>query len=130
MRRVILDTNFLFLPFQFKVDIFSGIEALIGKFEPIVLSTTIDELRKLSKSKSIKARRLALSAMELTKKCRIMEVNVRSGESYDDVLLRVAKENDCMVATNDRALRKNLRKAGIATIFLRQRAFLQIDGYV
>lgn len=129
MRWVILDANFLMLPFQFKVDIFDGIERLVGKFEPIVLSTTLDELRKLSNSRSTRVSKLALSAMELAKKCRIVEVNARSGESYDDVLLRIAKENNCIVATNDRNLIKKLRKAGIAAIYLRERAYLQIEGY-
>ncbi|MEM1586360.1 MAG: 30S processome protein Utp24 [Candidatus Bathyarchaeia archaeon] len=130
MRGVILDTNFLFLPFQFRINIFDGIEVLIGKFEPIVLSTTIDELKRLSNSKSVKIQRLSLSAMELAKRCRVVKVDVRPGESYDDVLMRVAKENNYIVATNDRALRKKLREAGIATIFLRQRSYLQIEGYV
>lgn len=129
MRGVILDANFLLLPFQFRIDIFSEIERLIGKFEPIVLSTTLDELKKLSSLRSTKVGRLARSAIEMTKKCRIVNVDVKSGESYDDVLLRVAKENNYIVATNDRRLKRRLREAGIATIFLRERAYLQIEGY-
>lgn len=130
MRKIILDTNFLLLPFQLKIDIFDEIEKIIGRFEPIVLSTTLDELNKLSKSRSAKMSRLASLAMDLSKKCKIMEVYAMPGESYDDVILRVARENNCIVATNDRLLRKKLRKAGIATIFLRQRAYLETEGYV
>ncbi|MEM1515271.1 MAG: hypothetical protein QXH24_04385 [Candidatus Bathyarchaeia archaeon] len=130
MRWVILDTNFLMLPFQFKIDIFDEIERFIGRFEPIVLSTTLDELKKISNSRSAKISKLALSAIELTKKCRIMEVNVRPEESYDDVLLRIAKENNCIVATNDRNLIKRLRKAGITIIYLRKKTHLQAEGYI
>jgi len=50
MRRVILDSNFLFLVFQFKIDIFDEMEALIGRFEPVVLSTTVKELEELTMS--------------------------------------------------------------------------------
>lgn len=129
MRKVILDTNFLLLPFQFKVDIFAEIERLIGKFEPIVLSTTLNELKKLVDLRSVKTSRLALSAMELVKRCRIIEVDVRSEENYDDVILRIAKENNYIVATNDKLLRRKLRRAGITTIFLRQRAYLDVEGH-
>ncbi|MEM1556223.1 MAG: 30S processome protein Utp24 [Candidatus Bathyarchaeia archaeon] len=129
MRRVILDTNFLLLPFQFKIDILSEIEALIGRFEPIVLSTTVDELKKLSNSRSVKISKMASSALELIRKFRVLEVNVKPGERYDEVLLRIAKENNCIVATNDRELRKKLRETGITTIFLRQRSYLQIEGH-
>lgn len=130
MRRVILDANFLLLPFQFKTDIFGGIEALIGRFEPIVLSVTLEELKKLSSKKSGKVSKIAQSAIDLAKKCRVMEVDAKTGESYDEVILRVAKENNYLVATNDRLLRKKLREAGVATIFLRQGAYLQVDGYI
>jgi len=129
MRKVIFDTNFLFVPLQFKVDIFDELEALIGKFEPIILSTTIEELKKIAREKSEKNRRNALAALELAKKCKILKVERGSDESYDDVILRIAKEGKYMVATNDSELRRRLRKAGITTIFLRQKAYLQIDGY-
>lgn len=130
MRKVILDTNFLLLPFQLKIDIFSEIEKLVGRFEPIVLSITLDELKKISESGSSKMSRLASLAIDLSKKCKILETHVMPGESHDDALLRVAKENNCIVATNDRILRKKLRKAGITTIFLRQRAYLELEGYI
>ena len=129
MRKVIFDTNFLFVPLQFKVDIFDELEALIGKFEPIILSTTIEELKKIAREKSEKNRRNALAALELAKKCKILKVERGSDESYDDVILRIAKEGKYMVATNDSELRRRLRKAGITTIFLRQKAYLQINGY-
>jgi len=130
MRKVILDANFLLLPFQFKIDIFGEIEALIGRFEPIVLSTTIEELKKLSAKKSSKISRLALSALEVAEKCRLIEARAKPGENYDDVLLRVAREENCLVATNDRKLRNKLRETGVPTIFLRQRSYLQVEGYI
>ncbi|MEM1602192.1 MAG: 30S processome protein Utp24 [Candidatus Bathyarchaeia archaeon] len=130
MRKVIFDTNFLLLPIQFKIDVFSEIEGLIGRFEPIVLSITVEELRRLLDRGSEKVRRQALSAMSLVERCKIMQANIRPGENYDDVLLRVAKEENCIVATNDRELRRKLRENNITTIFLREKARLQIDGYI
>lgn len=130
MYKVIFDANFLLIPFQFRIDIFDSIEALIGRFEPIVLSTTLEELKKLSMGKSEKTRRYALSALELTKKCKVIDVKAEPGESHDDVVLRVAREGQFIIATNDSKLRRRLREAGVTTIFLRQRAYLQVDGVV
>ncbi|MCX8170418.1 MAG: 30S processome protein Utp24 [Candidatus Bathyarchaeota archaeon] len=130
MRKVIFDANFLFLPTQFKIDIFSEVEGLIGRFEPIVLSVTIEELKKLSSKGSEKTRRQALLAMEMAKRCGIMHVDIKPEEKHDDVLLRVAKEKNCIVATNDRVLRRKLRENSVATIFLRKGSRLQVEGYV
>ncbi|MBS7606366.1 nucleotide-binding protein [Candidatus Bathyarchaeota archaeon] len=130
MRKVIFDANFLLVPFQFKIDIFDSIEALIGRFKPIVLSTTLEELKKLSMGKSEKTRRYALSALELAKKCKVINVKAELSESHDDVILRVARDGQFIVATNDSKLRRRLREAGVTTIFLRQKAYLQVDGVV
>ncbi len=127
---MILDANFLFVPFQFRVDIWAELTVLLGRFEPVVLSTTVDELEALSKRGPEKTRKIALSALELVKKCSLLSVQRRPEESPDDVIVRVAKELQCPVATNDRALRKRLREAGIATIFLRQRSHLKTEGYL
>lgn len=130
MYRVVFDANFLLTPFQLKVDIFGGIESLIGRFEPIILSTTIEELKRLSMRGSEKTRRYAQSALELAKRCKVIEVRAEPGESYDDIIVRIAKEERLIVATNDSNLRRRLRESGVPTIFLRQRAHLQVDGYV
>jgi len=104
-------------------------EALIGRVEPVVLSITIEELNGLLKKKSEKIRRQVLGALEVAKRCTLVNVEKKPGETFDDVILRVAREWGCPVATNDGILRKRLRRLGIATIFLRQRTRLEIEGY-
>lgn len=129
-RRVILDSNFLFIPFQFQIDILEELEKLIGRFEPVVLSTTMEELEKLSRERSSKARREALSALKITERCRIVKVKRDPAETYDDVILRTARNWNCAVATNDRDLRKRLRKEAVPVIYLRQRKRLELEGYI
>lgn len=130
MVRVILDSNFLFVPFQFQVDIFEELEALLGRYEPVVLSTTLEEISNLAKKRSVKMRRQASAVLELVGRCRVVEAELKAGESYDDVILRKAKEWKSPVATNDARLRKRLREAGLANIFLRQKARLEIEGHI
>jgi len=128
--KVILDSNFLFIPFQFRIDIFEELENLLGKVEPIVLSTTLEELTNLVKKGPGKTSREASGAIEFTKKCKVLKVEKKPRESYDDVILRVARELKCPVATNDARLRKRLREARVTTIFLRQKSHLDVEGYL
>jgi len=130
MRKIILDSNFLFVPFQFKIDVLEELGNILGRFEPVVLSTTVEELKKLVDEKSDKTRRQALSALKIAKKCIFVGVERASEETYDDVILRKAKEWACAVATNDRVLRKRLRKEAIPTIYMRQRKRLELEGHI
>ncbi len=127
--KVILDANFLFIPSQFHVDIFEELTQLLNqRFDSVLLSPTYQELQRIAKKGSPKTRKLASLALKLAEKCSIVHVETLSGEKHDDVIVRVAKEWRCPVATNDRELRKKLRKENVPAIFLRQRAYLDIEG--
>jgi len=130
MVKIILDSNFLLVPFQFRIDIFEELNNLLGKAEPIVLSTTIEELKKMEKKSSTKSRMQFSAALKLAEKCEILEVKKKPSENYDDVILRIASDLRIPVATNDSELRKRLRKAGLATIYLRQKARLIVEGHI
>lgn len=128
MVKVILDANFLFIPFQFRVDIFEELEDLVAEFEPVVLSATLEELESLAKKRSAKTRRQALAALELVERCKVIKVERKPDENNDDIILRTAIEWKCPVATNDKTLRKRLREERLTTVFLRQKTRLEIEG--
>ncbi len=129
--KVILDANFFFVPTQFNLDIFEEITKLLNrKFEPILLSSTHKELQGLAESSSLKEQKQAQLALMLAEKCRTVQTEKTSNETYDDVIVRVAEELEFPVATNDRELRKRLRKIGVPVIFLRQKHRLVLDGAV
>jgi rRNA-processing protein FCF1 len=128
MIKVILDSNFFFVPMQFKIDIFKELDKLFGKAEPVVLSTTIEELRQLTAKGAPKMRKQADTALELVEKCQLIKMEKEPDESYDDVILRTAKEWNVPVATNDAELRKKLREAGVSVVFLRRKSHLEIEG--
>jgi rRNA-processing protein FCF1 len=128
---VILDANFLFVPSQFNVDIFTELSNLLNRrYEPIVLSSTVQELQRLAESVSPKIQKQALLALKLSEKCRYVCVKKSLKESYDDVIVRVAPVWKVPVATNDRELRMRLRKIGVPVIFLRQKRRLEMTGAV
>jgi hypothetical protein len=127
--KVILDSNFLFIPSQFQIDIFEELLNLLNQqFDPILLSVTEQELLTMAKKGSPKMRKQASLALKVAQKCRIVQVKQDIEETHDDVVVRIAQKWKCPVATNDRMLRKRLRRKGIPVIFLREKARLALEG--
>ena len=128
--KIILDANFFFIPVQFRLDIFEELTNLLNKrFEAVLLSSTKKELEGLVQSNP-KIQNQALLALKFAEKCSFVTVDKMVDETYDDVVVRVAADWKCPVATNDKEMKKRLRKKGVATIFLRQKRRLAVDGTV
>ncbi len=129
---ILLDANFLLIPAQFGVDIFQELDRLVSKkFELTILNKTIEELKNLAKY-SLKRQKEVQIALELAKKCKIIEIESSkdSFNNVDDIILHLAVINRWIVATNDRKLRKKLRANQISVIYLRKKAILDIDGEI
>jgi len=128
--KVILDSNALFVPLQFKIDIFEELRKLLNmKFELILLSPIRRELEKLAENGSPKMRKNASYALKMAEKCRLIELDEKiAGSSPDDAILQVAREWKSLVFTNDRELRKRLRNINVPVIYVRQKSRLEIDG--
>jgi rRNA-processing protein FCF1 len=127
--KIILDSNFLLVPAQFKLDIFEGIIKLLNQnCQPIVLSTTMDELRKIMGRSAPKLRKQAEMALKLAEKCLLVNVDRRQEETNDDVIIRIAQQRKYLVATNDSALRKRLRNISIPVVYVRQKSRLELEG--
>jgi len=129
--RVILDSNFLFLPFQFKIDVLEELKTLLNRqFEPVVLSVTREEIQRIASKGGVRTRSGASLALRLAEKCRVVDVEHDVRETSDDVILRIAKEWECPVATNDRSLRRRLRDINLPVIYLRQKSRLELEGSI
>ena len=127
---VIVDSNALFAPLQFKIDMFGELERLLNRrFELILLSPVRGELETLAAEGSPKTRRMANFALKLAEKCRYVEVN-SSKKVVDDVIVETAAKWRTPVFTNDSQLRKRLRDISVPVIYLRQKSRLEIDGLI
>jgi len=127
--KIILDSNFLLVPTQFKIDIFEGIMNLLNQnYESIVLSTTMDELQSIAESGAPKLRKQAEMALEIAGKCGLANVDRKHSETNDDVIVRVAGQMKCLVATNDSELKKRLRNISIPVVYVRQKSRLELEG--
>jgi len=124
MKKVILDTNFLLLPFQFKLDIFSEIERVLEMPKEILVpSLVLEELKRLS-ARGNRAAKLGLAILEQKiKEGKVREV--KSSGRTDDWIAGNAEKLDAVVCTNDIGLRKRLlRKAKM--LVLRNRSHLEL----
>jgi rRNA-processing protein FCF1 len=129
--KIILDSNALFVPLQFKIDVFEELKTLLKRnFEPILLMPVLRELEKLAEQGSPKMRRNASYALELAKKCKLVDIDEGGGFSPDDVIVKVAMEWSCPVFTNDRRLRRRLRDINVPVIYVRQKSRLEINGAI
>lgn len=128
-QKIIIDANLFFVPAQFRIDIFENIAALLNqKFEPILLSTTFQEIQQMAEKSSPKLSKQASMALKIAEKCPIVNVEKKPEETNDEVILRVATRMKCPVATNDRELRKRLRERDVPVIFLRGKHRLELEG--
>jgi rRNA-processing protein FCF1 len=129
--KVILDSNALFVPFQFKIDIIFELNNLLERrYELILLSAVRQELRALASKGSPKMRKTASCALILAGKCRQVELKIPESTLVDDAIIEAARDFGAMVFTNDRQLRKRLRDISVPVIYLRQKSRLAIDGLV
>lgn len=138
---VILDSNFILLPFQFKIDYFSEIRQLIeGKLTIIIYRQVLDELeaKRRKEPKTANFVRLLNSGLLYLEKNKTnfnieyMEEVKEETETTDDFLLRKSLElkkggNYIFLATNDSELRKKARESGLNMVYLRQRKYLSLE---
>ena len=129
--KVILDSNALFIPFQFRIDVFSELERLLNRrFELVLLSAVKQELEILTEKGSPKMRKDACCALKFSENCKLVKVATSVSALTDDVIVEVAREWNAVVFTNDKLLRRRLRDISVPVIYVRQNSRLEIDGIV
>ncbi len=128
MKKIILDTNFLLIPSQFKVDIFDEISRICHfPYQLCILDKTIDELDSIILSQSIRYRIHARIAKKLIKSYNIKTIATEKSASVDSLILSFADKKEHIVATQDAALKSLLKQKGIPIIFLRKKQFLMLS---
>jgi len=126
-KKLILDTNFLMVPGQFMIDVFSEIERLLEEpYELCFIDRSKEELNKLVSYGNEKERFAAKLALVL-----IIQKNLKSlpsskeERSVDDSIVKYA-DRDSIIATQDKLLRERVKAKGAETIGLRQKKYLVV----
>ncbi len=119
---LILDANFLVLPFQFNVEIFDEFERLCGGgYEVHTLERAYNEALNL---KDGKYRKLVKKLVDL-KDITIIETG--ADRSVDQDLLEHGMKG-YVICTNDRELRNKLDNIDLPHIYLRQKNHLEAEN--
>jgi uncharacterized protein len=129
MVRIVLDTNFLMIPIQFKVDVFTEIKRLMTEpYELCVYQGTIDELLVLSKNNG-KIAMNAKATLKLIKQKNLKSLPNSINETYADSLILDGVTNKDIVCTQDQALKRLLKNKhkGIRLITLKSKKYLDFE---
>ncbi|MDY6762015.1 MAG: hypothetical protein SVY41_03125 [Candidatus Nanohaloarchaea archaeon] len=116
-RKILLDANFLVLPFQHNVDIFAELERLLGDVEVYTLNRTYNEARDLEDGK------YRQRVEQLVEQKDVTVLSMEADSPVDTLLVELAGEY--VVCTNDRELRQRLDADNLPHVYLRQRSYLE-----
>jgi len=113
---------------QFTLDVQEELERLLPSYELCVPSIVINELKKIKKDVKGKNKYSAVIALKIASSppFKIKPVRLNERESVDDALIRISK----VLCTNDRELKRKAREKGITVVYLRQKRYLAVDGYL
>ena len=130
MKKILLDTNFLLIPYQFRVDIFTQIDKIATfEYELFILDKTLEELKTIVEKQKGKDKDAAKIALKLIAIKNIGIIKTKSNRKTDDIILNLASKEDFIVATQDKDLKRRLINQDISVIILRQKKKLAITNY-
>lgn len=127
MKKILLDTNFLLIPEQFKVDIFTEIDRICHfNYQLCIVDKTITELESIIKNIKSKDKNAAKIALKLINAKNIHQIPSESlkNKTTDDIIFETASPN-YIIATQDKELKKRLRQKKIPIISLRKKKYLK-----
>ena len=119
MQTVVLDTNALLMPFEVRINLDIALRELLGESRIIVPGPLIGELKHLK-------HRYARAALMLARRYEIIPT-VASG---DNSVIELAVKEGAYVLTNDKELRRRLRKENVPLIYLRSGRHRVVDDYL
>jgi rRNA-processing protein FCF1 len=129
--KVVVDTNFLLTMVQGVIAPSSLNDAINASYELITTDAVVKELEAMSKGGDLLAREAGF-ALKLLERLGVQVLRVKAG-SADESILTLTKElvqngDRVVVATNDKNLRRSVRRLGVPTLYLREEGLrLEID---
>ena len=119
MQTVVLDTNALLMPFEIRINLDLALRDLLGEARIVVPGPLVGELKHLD-------HRFAKAAIALARKYEIIPTEYTG----DNAVVELAFKTGGYVLTNDKELRRRLRKENVPIIYLRSDTHLAIDTYL
>ncbi len=126
--KVLLDSSFILSSVQLGVDAVRMLEdSLCGKLEPLVLSETLGELKRISARRGKKGREAQL-ALRIVERYPAFS-DTEKAATVDEAMEKAAARFGCIVATNDMGLKRKLRASGVAVAFLHKDKRVEVEGW-
>ena len=121
---IVFDTNFLFVTFEFKIDVIQQLTKLVANnYNLFIYEGTIDELKGIEKKKDKNKKYLPL-IMKMLKlyNFKIIKSSIKhiDDQIMNDLNVRV------LIGTNDKELRLRIWEEGGRVVYMRQKSYLQI----
>lgn len=120
MKIAVLDSNALFFPFQFHIDLEAELIGILGDCRVMVPEVVIRELRGLASS----GRKNASAALKYAERFELLTDD--SGLKGDEGVLAAVQKVKGILVSSDRELIKKARTQGVRVIFLRERQKLDM----
>ena len=118
--KIILDTNFLIESLKYKIDSESQLRRICDfNFKICLLDRTLEELKKINSIES----RMALS---YSRTFHIIDTKEFEHKSVDEILIEISSP-ETLIATQDKELKKELRKKNIPIIVIRQKKYYKFE---
>ena len=121
---IIFDTNFLFVTFEFRIDVIRQLTRLVANhYNLYIYEGTIDELKgiEMKKDKNKKYLPLIMKMLKLYN-FKIVKSNIKH---IDDQIINDLNKQ-VIIATNDKELRHRIWDEGGRCLYMRQKAYLEI----
>lgn len=116
---IIFDTNFLLYSLKYRIDFASELRKICDfDYTLCILDKAIDEIKKQKSSE-------AKLASSFIGRFKVISTG-KSEKSVDDILVDLASK-DNIIATQDRELKKRIRKKTKSIIIIRQKKYLKFE---
>jgi len=127
--RILLDTNFLMMPYKDGIDIFREIDRLMADkqgYELCITKGVENELERIAGAAKGENKVAASLGIQLIADKKVKVIGADAGFSADSEILAIAQENPAatVVCTNDKALKRRLRDIGVAVMSMRTKDHL------
>jgi rRNA-processing protein FCF1 len=126
MQTILLDTNFVVVPFTLGIDVYEELPKIVdGNAQLAVCSGVQDELQTLITSSDIKRDAKAALALLNSKVAQGVVQVIDADGHVDKAILSIVKSHkNCGVATQDKGLKKQLQEHNIPVYVIRQQNIL------
>ena len=125
--KIIIDNNVLIYAAKEKIDLFKLIRDTYTDSEIIIPEEVLSEVNKLKEhGRKLKDRKAASLILQILNKKHTRKIKMGDG-SVDDLLIKEAVSRSAAVITSDKLLKQKLKKAGVKTIYLRNKRTIEED---